>query len=240
MNLFKKIINAVINTLIILILIISFLMVGLALSSGGSGISHILGYAPISVQSNSMVPTFEKGDLIISKMIDENTQLNVDDVITFATVIEGVDANNTHRIIKIEEEQGVTLYRTKGDNNPDPDEDPVLRESIYAVYTGNCLKGWGNVLDFLKSQNGFFFAVLLPMIIFFLYEAVRFVRNLVAYNREKAIEEATAAAAAIQAQATGGLSEEEMKAAVESYLKQQGKAAQQNTNSEDNTQDTEE
>lgn len=240
MNLFKKIINAVINTLIILILIISFLMVGLALSSGGSGISHILGYAPISVQSNSMVPTFEKGDLIISKMIDENTQLNVDDVITFATVIEGEKANNTHRIIKIEEEQGVTLYRTKGDNNPDPDEDPVLRESIYAVYTGNCLKGWGNVLDFLKSQNGFFFAILLPMIIFFLYEAVRFVRNLVAYNREKAIEEATAAAAAIQAQATGGLSEEEMKAAVESYLKQQGKAAQQNTNSEDNTQDTEE
>lgn len=240
MNLFKKIFNAVINTLIILILIISFLMVGLALSSGGSGISHILGYAPISVQSNSMVPAFEQGDLIISKMIDENTQLNVDDVITFATVIEGQDANNTHRIIKIEEEQGVTLYRTKGDNNPDPDEDPVLRESIYAVYTGTCLKGWGNTLDFLKSQNGFFFAILLPMIIFFIYEAVRFVRNLVAYNREKAIEEATAAAAAIQAQATGGLSEEEMKAAVESYLKQQGKAAQQDENSENNTQDTEE
>ncbi|MGN0557922.1 MAG: signal peptidase I [Acutalibacteraceae bacterium] len=240
MKILKKVFNIVINVLIVSILIISVLMAALALTSKSSGISNILGYAPISVQSDSMVPTFAKGDLIISKMIDENTQLNVDDVITFATVINGEDANNTHRIIKIEEEQGVTLYRTKGDNNPDTDEDPVLRESIYAVYTGNCLKGWGNTLDFLKSQNGFFFAVLLPMIIFFIYEAVRFVRNLVAYNREKAIEEATAAAAAVQAQATGGLSEEEMKAAVESYLKQQGKAAQQNTNSEDNTQDTEE
>ena len=240
MKIFKKVFNIVINVLIVFVLIISVLVAALALTSKDSGISHILGYAPISVQSNSMVPTFEQGDLIISKMIDENTQLNVDDVITFTTVIEGQDANNTHRIIKIEEEQGVTLYRTKGDNNPDLDEDPVLRESIYAVYTGNCLKGWGVGFDFIKSQNGFFFAVLLPMIIFFLYEAVRFVRNLVAYNREKAIEEATAAAAAVQAQATGGLSEEEMKAAVESYLKQQGKAAQQNTNSEDNTQDTEE
>ena len=240
MKIFKKILNTVINVLIVFVLIISVLMAALALTSKSSGISNILGYAPISVQSDSMVPTFAKGDLIISKMIDENTQLNVDDVITFATVINGEDANNTHRIIKIEEEQGVTLYRTKGDNNPTEDEDPVLLESIYAVYTGNCLKGWGNVLDFLKSQNGFFFAILLPMIIFFLYEAVRFVRNLVAYNREKAIEEATAAAAAIQAQATGGLSEEEMKAAVESYLKQQGKAAQQDENSENNTQDTEE
>lgn len=240
MKIFKKVFNIVINVLIVFILIVSVLVAALALTSKDSGISHILGYAPISVQSNSMVPTFEQGDLIISKMIDENTELKVGDVITFETVIEGEDANNTHRIIKIEEEQGVTLYRTKGDNNPDPDEDPVLRESIYAVYTGNCLKGWGVVFDFIKSQNGFFFAVLLPMIIFFLYEAVRFVRNLVAYNREKAIEEATAAAAAVQAQATGGLSEEEMKAAVESYLKQQGKATQQNTNSEDNTQDTEE
>lgn len=240
MKIFKKVFNILINVLIVFVLIISVLVAALALTSKDSGISHILGYAPISVQSDSMVPTFAKGDLIISKMIDENTELKVGDIITFETVIEGENAKNTHKIVKIEEEQGVTLYRTKGDNNPDLDEDPVLRESIYAVYTGNCLKGWGVGFDFIKSQNGFFFAVLLPMIIFFLYEAVRFVRNLVAYNREKAIEEATAAAAAVRAQATGGLSEEEMKAAVESYLKQQGKAIQQNTNSEDNTQDTEE
>lgn len=240
MKILKKVFNIVINVLIVSILIISVLMAALALTSKSSGISHILGYAPISVLSDSMVPTFEKGDLIISKMIDENTELKVGDIITFETVIEGENAKNTHKIVKIEEEQGVTLYRTKGDNNPTEDEDPVLLESIYAVYTGTCLKGWGNVLDFLKSQNGFFFAVLLPMIIFFIYEAVRFVRNLVAYNREKAIEEATAAAAAVQAQSAAGLSEEEMRAAVESYLKQQGKAEAKITDSENNTQDTEE
>ena len=74
MKILRKVFNIVINVLIVFVLIISVLVAALALTSKDSGISHILGYAPISVQSNSMVPTFAKGDLIISKMIDENTR----------------------------------------------------------------------------------------------------------------------------------------------------------------------
>jgi len=48
----------------------------------------------------------------------------------------------------------------------------------------------GNFLSFLRTQPGFFLCVLLPMIIFFVYEAIRVVLNLLAYNKEKTLEEA--------------------------------------------------
>lgn len=48
----------------------------------------------------------------------------------------------------------------------------------------------GNFLSFIRTQLGFFLCVLLPMIIFFVYEAVRVVLNLLAYNKEKTLEEA--------------------------------------------------
>ena len=50
------------------------------------------------------------------------------------------------------------------------------------------------------------------MIIFFLYEAVRVVFNVIAYNKEKALEEAKSAVASSE------LTEEQKKRAIEEYL----------------------
>ena len=57
--------------------------------------------------------------------------------------------------------------------------------SIVAKYTGTKIGGVGNFLSFLRTEPGFFLCVLLPMIIFFVYEAVRVVLNLLAYNKGK-------------------------------------------------------
>ena len=227
MQILKKILNAIINILIVLLLAISVLVAALALASKSGGVPSVLGYVPLSVQSDSMIPEFEKGDLIISKAVDDSTALEKGDVITFKAQLSGVEALNTHRIVEVNNTDGVEFYTTKGDNNNMNDDEPVARVSVAAKWDGIKLKGWGNAYDFLTSQFGFFLVILLPLIIFFLYEIIRFIKNLIEYNKEKAFEEARQNS---EIAATSGLSEDEMKAAVEQYL---AKQAQENADGTD-------
>ena len=228
MQILKKVLNTIINILIVLLLAISVLVAALALASKAEGVPSVLGYVPLSVQSDSMIPEFEKGDLIISKAVDDSTALEKGDVITFKTIIEGVDALNTHRIVDISETDGVEFYTTKGDNNDIEDTEPVARTAVAAKWDGIRLAGFGSAYDFLTSQSGFFLVILLPLIIFFLYEIIRFIKNLIEYNKEKALEEAMQNS---EIAVASGLSEDEMKAAVEQYLAKQ--AAQEDTDGTD-------
>lgn len=230
MHILKKILNIVIDILIVVMLIISALVAGLAIASKNDGIPNVLGYAPLSVQSDSMVPAFESGDLIISSIVNDDTEINKDDVITFVQSINGYDQLNTHRVIEIQESEGYTFYVTKGDNNPDPDPDLIVKQDVLAKHTGIVLGGFGVVYDFLTSQMGFFLVILLPLIIFFLYEVFRVVKNLIEYNKEKAYNEAVASASN-----NSGLSEEEMKLAVEKYLAQQKAEEEARSASSDKT-----
>lgn len=222
MQILKKILNIIVDILIVLLLAISVLVAALALASKAGGVPSVLSYVPLSVQSDSMIPEFEKGDLIISKAVDDSTALEKGDVITFKANIEGEDVLNTHRIVDITETDGFVFYTTKGDNNEIEDAEPVARVSVAAKWDGIKLEGWGEAYDFLTSQFGFFLVILLPLIIFFIYEIIRFVKNLISYNKEKALEEAMQNS---EIAAASGLSEDEMKAAVAQYL---AKQAQEN------------
>ncbi len=231
MQMLKKVLNIIVDVLIIIMLIVSVIVAGLALTSKNDGVSNILGYVPLSVQSPSMEPEFYQGDLIISKVVDDDTEIKVDDIITFATTIEGIKVLNTHRVIEVQESDGFMFYITKGDNNPIADAEPVIENDVVAVYdTGICLGGFGTIYDFLTSQMGFFLVILLPLIIFFLYEVFRVVKNLIEYNKEKAYNEAVA-----NASNNSGLSDEEMKLAVEKYLAQQKAEQEAQSASSDKT-----
>ena len=59
-------------------------------------VSRILGYTPMTVESDSMKPTFCKGDLIFIKKCD-TSKLKEGDIITFHTIIDNQYALNTHR-----------------------------------------------------------------------------------------------------------------------------------------------
>lgn len=212
-KIFSKALHILVDILIVIVLIISTAVVVMSVSSKSTGVPSLFGYSPLSVQSNSMVPTFQAGDMIIGKISDENTQYNVGDVVTFGVTIQGVNTYNTHRIHEITQINGETCYVTKGDNNVLVDDGYRTRSSIVAVYTGDCIQGGGSVMDFFGSQLGFFLCILLPMILFFLFQLYRVIRNLIAYNKTKAFEEGQAAA-----QTTANLSDEEKKRVAEEYL----------------------
>ena len=215
----KKVFNVILDIIIVMILITSILIVILSLTSKASGVPNLFGYAPLNVESDSMEDTFSAGDLIISKVSnDMNDRFETGDIVSFYQDILGEKKLNTHRIVEVIKDDGIEYYKTQGDNpntNPEPDEELKKPTDILAVYTGTKFPGIGNFFSFIRTQLGFFLVILLPMILFFVYEAVRVIMNIIAYNKEKAAEEAAAAVA------NSELTEEQKQRAIEEYLAQQ-------------------
>ena len=212
----KRIINIIIDIIVVLILAVSVLIVTLSLTSKSSGVPNIFGVAPLSVLTGSMEDTINPGDLIFSEVTnDPSYEYKKGDIVTFYKDINGKSELNTHRIVEVVKDENITYYRTQGDNkktNPEPDEELQTSSSIVAKYTGTKIGGVGNFLSFIRTQLGFFLCVLLPMIIFFVYEAIRVILNVIAYNKEKALEQAK------QVVDSAELTEEQKKRAIEEYL----------------------
>lgn len=219
----KRIVNVIIDIIVVLILIVSVIIVALSLTSKSSGVPNILGISPLSVQSTSMEDTICQGDLIFCQVTDPSYEYEVGDIVTFPIEIDGEKVLNTHRIVEVIKDEAITYYRTQGDNkttNPVPDEDLQSCFTIVAKYTGNKISGVGTFLSFIRTQLGFFLCILLPMIIFFVYEGVRVIMNLMAYSKEKALTEAK------NAVANAELTEEQKQRAIEEYLASIGKTAE--------------
>ena len=222
----KRIVNVFVDILVVLILMVSIIVVMLSLTSKSSGVPNIFGTAPLSVLTESMEDTINPGDLILCTLTEIDDEFQKDDIVTFPIELNGEQVLNTHRIVEVVKDENITYYRTQGDNketNPEPDEELQSSSTIVAKFTGTKLAGWGNVLSFIRTQLGFFLCILLPMIIFFIYEAVRVVMNLMAYSKEKAFEEAQTSVN------NSELTEEQKKKAIEEYLAYLG---QQNGNAE--------
>ena len=225
----RKILNIVVDVIIVIILMISLLVVVLSITSKSSGVPNIFGIAPLSVESESMKDAINPGDLIFTKITNgEKTDFKENDIVTFHQTINGEDKLNTHRIVEVLESNGETVYKTKGDNNFDPDEELKAASQIVAQYTGAKIPFIGGFLSYIRTQTGFFLCILLPMILFFVYEAIRVILNIIAYNKEKAKE---AAAAQV---ANSELTEEQKRRAIEEYLAQQKQSeeAKQDGNAE--------
>lgn len=228
-RLLKRIVNIIVDILVVLVLAVSILIVALSLTTKSSGVPHIFGIAPLSVQSNSMEDTINVDDLIFCEVTnDPSYEYKVGDIVTFPIEIDGEETFNTHRIVEVIKDKNITYYKTQGDNkdtNPVPDEELQTSDTIIAKYTGNKIGGIGRVLSFIRTQLGFFLCILLPMILFFVYEAIRVILNLIAYNKEKAVEEAKSVLNNAE------LTEEQKQRAIEEYLKSIGET--QNDKAED-------
>ena len=176
----KKVLKVVVDVLAWIILIAAFLVTLMVFSSSrNNGIASLFGIMPMSVQTDSMAPTFKAGDLIFVKKIDDLNALSKDDVITFYTIIEGARTLNTHRIAEINDSDGIKSFITRGDNNMIDDEIPIYASDIVGKWTGKKIPGAGKVLTFLRSKTGFFVCIVIPMALFFLFELYKFVATMV-------------------------------------------------------------
>ena len=205
----KKVLNKIVTVISWIILVFALLVTILVFSADrNNGVPNLLGFIPLTVESDSMHPAFDKDDLIIDKEIDDIYQLENGDVITFWTLINGHRVKNTHRIISVNSSDGNINFTTKGDNNDIKDSLCVYPADIIGQWTGIRLGGFGKAVNFLRTKTGFFICIIIPMIVFFLFELYKLIIVIVEVKRP----------------AVSQLDEEEIKRrAVEEYIAEQQK-----------------
>ena len=235
----KKIAGIVGNVILWVFVVFSVLMTVMVFTAQGSedGVPSLFGKSLLTIETESMEPTYMVGDLVfVTKLDDEaKSELKPGDIITYRAPIDingdGVIGDiNTHRIETIDHKTGVIV--TKGDNNLITDNEG---DTAYTIHEndviGKCtengkLSGVGNVLSFLRSSLGFFLCIVLPLILFFLYELYNFITILVAERAKK------------NASAVSKETEEEIKRrAIEEYLKAQAAAASAVEKAEEKAED---
>lgn len=138
------------------------------------------------VGSNSMVPTFQVGDIIVINQQQKAVpfeSLKIGDIIAFKNQfnkdIQGHEITMTHRILKINRttDSGIVI-RTKGDNNP-----TSIQEIDYPIYKQNYV---GKVVYIIPKLGiiwwrltyppnifGIIAAALIPSLYFFVFRNMK-------------------------------------------------------------------
>ena len=102
MKVCKRVATIVISVILWIIILLAALYAFTTMATkDNQHVSNLLGYTPLVVRSDSMVPTFKSGDLIFVKKCNTSS-LKEGDIICFHTIIDNEYALNTHRIQSIE------------------------------------------------------------------------------------------------------------------------------------------
>lgn len=160
-----KVINHAISTILFIVLLLSLFLVISTKASGGE--PSLFGYQIKTVLSGSMEPDIKTGSILSIKEVDDPTDFQTGDVITFRTED---DILITHRIVEVN--QAGQSYVTKGDANDGADSEPVMAENIIGSYTGFTVPYVGYIMNFANSKEGTALLLVIPGILLIIYSAV--------------------------------------------------------------------
>jgi signal peptidase I len=159
--------------------VVTVIVVGIFLVLLGIGITalitgsepRILGYQMMVVTSGSMEPIFKTGSIIVvNTRADQDYK--VGDVVMF-TSAEDPGRNVTHRIININEEDGIRYYQTQGDNNDAPDQTQITVDHIRGKYVNVTIPFLGYFFSFIKSKKGILLMIALVGVYLVVTQAFR-------------------------------------------------------------------
>ena len=123
-------------------------------------------YKILLVQSGSMFPTINTGDLVVVK---SNSKYQKGDIITF---LSKGKINTTHRIIDIQDNQ----IFTKGDANQVNDQNFIeLNQILGKVFY--IIPNFGYLITFIKSIPGLIIFIIIPSTIIVYQELVQIKTN---------------------------------------------------------------
>lgn len=164
----KKIYNVASTVVIVLIFVFLVVVNGVVLWQRKSGGAQIFGYYMFDVISDSMHPTIEVHDVIISKRVKDVNALQKGDIITFSAPSGQFAGHNiTHRIYDVayNDDGSVKYFKTKGDNpNVGVDNWNLSPSEVKAVYvkTSKFLTG---LREFISHWYGYFVLIVVPIAI---------------------------------------------------------------------------
>ena len=190
MKAIKRVGTIIISVLLWLVILVAALYAFTTMATkDNQNVANLFGYTPLVVESNSMLPTFKKDDLIFVKKCD-TSKLEEGDIICFHTIIDNEYALNTHRIQSIAENGEARSYTTVGDNNNGVADQHIISDGdIVGKYVGH-ISGAGKLMNLLSSSTGFLLVIVLPMLIFFIYQVYTLIMISIRLKKAVAVENA--------------------------------------------------
>jgi len=145
--------------IIAIILIYNIILIAIS-TEDKVNLINMFGYKSYVIKTNSMEPTINVNDVVITKQIKQE-KIKVGDVITFLQDGEVI----THRITKIDDGEKIQ-YTTKGDNNNIEDTFKITYENIEGKHILT-IPHLGKVVQIL--ENKLVFLIILLIILIFLF-----------------------------------------------------------------------
>ena len=176
---------------IALILVSVFVLLSVVLTPAGQ-VPQVLGYSVFRVMTGSMEPEIREDSLLVVKKTPPE-DIAPGDVISFFSpdpMLEG--AVNTHRVVRIERENGRIRFITKGDANVIEDTYPT-DASMLVVRVVFTSYGLGKAVSLLSNPLVFGTIILLPLLVILLmnlYRAVRIAADIAKKEEEEAVRKA--------------------------------------------------
>ena len=217
---FKSLLSLLSNILIVIVILFAGVVTIMSYNAKqNDNVPSLFGYTTFSIQTDSMKGTINPGDLIIGEIVEDTSSLEEGTIISFYTVDkDGKYFINTHKIIDVIQNGDSVLYETQGDNEEYPDPKKVAPGDIVSVYTGVRLPILGYILTFMGSQAGFFVCIVLPVLLYTIWQVYKLIKVVMSNQKEKILSEAQT-------------SEEMKQAIINEYLAKQKELEQQNQNS---------
>lgn len=158
-----KIVKIINITVLVLIVLFGLLVLSAKYS--------VLGTRLFVVKSGSMEPAIKTGSLVFDKKLSE---YKVGDVITFNDR-EDTSKTITHRISKMEKQNDVAMFLTKGDANDSEDsyaisQDRIIGKSYFSI------PYLGYIVGFARTPVGLIFLIVIPATIL-IYEEINKIRR---------------------------------------------------------------
>ncbi len=147
----------------------------------------IAGIRIFNIVTESMVPKYQVGDILIAKSVDPSSIKEGDDLVYLGTEDSFEGKIVTHQVIQIEEENGEYKFHTKGIANEV--EDPVVsQDQVYGIIIYKTY-----ILSFIsKTINnlyGFYFLIFVPLTVLIIINIIKIINEHKAAKEEDKEEE---------------------------------------------------
>ena len=145
----------------------------------------IFGYRTYTVLTDSMKDTFNAGDVIVVKRVENPDELEAGDIITFISQNpDSMDKIITHKIKEKAIIDGCPSFITYGTTTGDEDDSPVAYNYVLGEYKFKISKA-GYFVDFLKTVPGYIVCIFCPFCFLLILQGTSVVRAYKAYKAEQ-------------------------------------------------------
>lgn len=179
----RKFIRAISTFLTVVIFVVCLGALLTVIMATRDGVPMLGNVGIMNVATESMVPTYNVGDLLLIKKTN-TADLKKGDVITFYSTDPTIYGQpNTHRIDSIDDSGNQRVFYTKGDNNPAVDEYSVMESAVVGKVERK-IPVIGKAFKLMQENKPLFFVlIILPLIVIVVFD----IRNV--FQKAKEVNE---------------------------------------------------